>query len=39
MLFQAILIIGFDKSFVLWMDIRAEIREVVFQGMKNFEWK
>ena len=30
---------GFEKTFVLWMDIRAEIREVIYQGMKNFEWK
>ena len=30
---------GFEKTFVLWMDIRAEIREIIFRGMKNFEWK
>lgn len=30
---------GFEKTFTLWMDIRAELREIIFQGMKNFEWK
>eukprot|EP00096_Caligus_rogercresseyi_P016534 TRINITY_DN922_c0_g2_i1.p1 TRINITY_DN922_c0_g2~~TRINITY_DN922_c0_g2_i1.p1 ORF type:complete len:437 (+),score=83.49 TRINITY_DN922_c0_g2_i1:206-1516(+) len=28
----------FDTSFSLWLDIRAELREVVYQGMTNFEW-
>ena len=31
--------VGFEKTFTLWMDIRAELREIIFQGMKNFEWK
>ena len=31
--------LGFEKTFTLWMDIRAELREIIFQGMKNFEWK
>ena len=30
---------GFEKTFTLWMDIRAELREIIYQGMKNFEWK
>ena len=30
---------GFEKTFMLWMDIRAELREIIYQGMKNFEWK
>lgn len=29
----------FDISFVLWMDIRAEIREIVAQTTKAFQWK
>ncbi|XP_040565703.1 paladin [Lepeophtheirus salmonis] len=28
----------FDTSFSLWLDIRAELREVVYNGMINFEW-
>jgi hypothetical protein len=28
----------FDISFVLWMDIRAEIREIVAQATKAFQW-
>lgn len=29
---------GFDKTFSLWMDIRAEIREIIYNGKKNFDW-
>jgi len=29
---------GFDISFTLWMDIRAEMREIVAQGSKTFSW-
>jgi len=28
----------FDISFSLWMDIRAEMREIVANGAKNFKW-
>lgn len=28
----------FDISFSLWMDIRAEMREIVAQGCKTFSW-
>jgi len=28
----------FDITFSLWMDIRAEMREIVTQGCKNFNW-
>ena len=29
---------GFDISFSLWMDIRAEIREIIANGSKNFNF-
>jgi len=29
----------FDINFQLWMDIRAELREIVANGSKNFDWK
>eukprot|EP00088_Acartia_fossae_P005431 TRINITY_DN12404_c0_g1_i1.p1 TRINITY_DN12404_c0_g1~~TRINITY_DN12404_c0_g1_i1.p1 ORF type:complete len:439 (-),score=124.22 TRINITY_DN12404_c0_g1_i1:160-1476(-) len=29
----------FDISFTLWMDIRAELREIIANGAKNFDWK
>jgi len=29
----------FDISFQLWMDIRAELREIIANGAKNFDWK
>merc|ERR1712203_1180857 len=29
---------GFDSSFTLWMDIRAEIREIISNGSKNFNF-
>jgi len=29
---------NFDITFVLWLDIRAEIREIISNGTKNFEW-
>jgi len=29
---------GFDISFTLWMDIRAEIREIISSGSKNFNF-
>jgi len=28
----------FDKSFTHWMDERAELREVISNGVKNFNW-
>ena len=28
----------FDISFSLWMDIRAEIREIIANGSKNFNF-
>ena len=28
----------FDKSFTHWMDERAELREVINNGVKNFNW-
>jgi len=28
----------FDKSFTHWMDERAELREVINIGVKNFNW-
>jgi len=28
----------FDITFCLWLDIRAEIREIIGNGTKNFEW-
>lgn len=30
---------GFPWTFVQWMDQRAEIREIINQGKKNFDWK
>jgi len=29
---------GFEQSFVLWLDIRAEIREIIANGSKNFNF-
>jgi len=29
---------NFDITFTLWLDIRAEIREIIGNGTKNFEW-
>lgn len=29
---------GFDKSFTHWMDERAELRELISNGVKNFNW-
>jgi len=29
---------GFDISFVLWLDIRAEIREIIANGARNFNF-
>ena len=30
--------LGFDKSFTLWMDERAELRTVIRNGMETFNW-
>jgi len=29
---------GFDKCFTHWMDERAELREIIGNGVKNFNW-
>jgi len=29
---------GFDKSFTHWMDERAELREVIYNGVQKFNW-
>jgi len=29
---------GFDWTFTMWMDCRAELRETISQGKKNFNW-
>jgi len=29
---------GFDWTFTMWMDCRAELREVVYHGKNNFNW-
>ena len=29
---------GFDKCFTHWMDERAELREIIANGVKNFNW-
>lgn len=30
---------GFDKNFTLWMDERADLRQLIQNGMKTFNWK
>lgn len=30
--------IGFDFTFTMWMDARAELREIISRGMKSFNW-
>jgi len=29
---------GFDFTFTMWMDARAELREIISRGMKSFNW-
>lgn len=29
---------GFDFTFTMWMDARAELREIISRGMKTFNW-
>lgn len=29
---------GFDFTFMMWMDARAELREIISRGMKSFNW-
>ena len=35
---QTYCLLGFDFSFTMWMDIRAELREIISKGMKTFNW-
>ena len=35
---NSILFSGFDKCFTHWIDERAELREIINNGVKNFNW-